>query len=264
MPQFGTFGTRFCTSPRHDGRRSVHIAAQQFIPADDASPVFGEVLLHLRREPALQERLGALLVISLETQVTDALLAQRTFLPAHTRRFVTADVDILAGEELHHLVEDILDKLERMVFTHAQDIIGHAPQGPHFIRTSCASQLGIGGHGCHHVAGHVNFRDNGDIAIGSIADDVTNFLLRVESAIADTVVYRRIVTQGSAVAPASHLGQAGIFLDFHTPTLVIGQVPVQTVHAMQSQQVNIALYRRDREEVTHTVQVHPAIGETRI
>ena len=143
-------------------------------------------------------------------------------LPTHAGGLITANVDILAREKLHHLVEHILDKLQRVVFANTQDVIGNAPHTPHLIGASSATQLGIGGQCTQHVAGHVNLGNDGNIAIGSIAHDVDDFLLGVVTAVSDTVIHGRIVAQSGAVTPTANLGQSGIFLDFHAPALVIG------------------------------------------
>ena len=114
------------------------------------------------------------------------------------------------------------------------------------------------------MAGHVDFGDDGDVAVGRIAHDIADFVLSVVTAVADAVVDRRVMAQHGAVAPRTHFGQPRIFLYFHAPALIIGQVPVQAVHAVEGHDVDVALHRFHAKEMAHAIQVHPAIGETRI
>ena len=154
------------------------------------SAVRSQVLLHLGREPALQQGLDALLAMGCEAQVLDALLASWALLPADSWRLVSANVDILAREQLHHFVKYVLDKLQCLVLADAQDVVGNTPLAPDFIRTTCASQFGIGRQCAQHVARHVHLGNYSDEAVGGILDDVTDFILGVITAIADAVVDR--------------------------------------------------------------------------
>ena len=70
------------------------------------------------------------------------------------------------------------------------------------------------------------------------------------------------MTQDGSFAPSAHLGKAGIFLDLYAPALIIGQVPVKAVHAMQCHDVEVALHRLGVKEVAHTIKVHTAITKS--
>ena len=74
VAQIGTFGSRFCTPPRHNGRRGINTATQQLVPSDDAAVMLCQIVLHLCREPALQACLGTLFALGMDSQVADALL----------------------------------------------------------------------------------------------------------------------------------------------------------------------------------------------
>ena len=172
-------------------------------------------------------------------------------------------MDVFTGEQLDHLVNNVLDKLQRLIFTHAEDIVGHAPLAPYLIRTTGTSQLGIGRQCAQHVARHVNLGDDSNITVGSIAHDILDLLLSVVATIGHAVVHGRVVAQHRSLAPSAHLGQTGIFFDFHSPALVIGQMPVQAIHTMQRHDVDKTLHRLDGKEVAHAVQVHATVGEAR-
>lgn len=80
----------------------------------------------LKHEPALK------LLFILETKFFHTRLALRAVLPANLGRFVAADVEISAGEELNHLAEHIKDELQRIVVP-AQSI---SSKMPCFVPTS--------------------------------------------------------------------------------------------------------------------------------
>ena len=54
----------------------------------------------------------------------------------------------------------------------------------------------------------------------------------------------------------------GFHLD--APGLVIREMPVEVVHLVQRQIVDIAFDVFHREEMPHHVQVHPPVGEARV
>ena len=150
-----------------------------------------------------------------------------------------------------------------MVLAYTQDVVMDTPHSPHLIGAASTAQFGISGQCSHHVARHINLGDDSDIAVGSIAHDFAYLVLGEETTVTDAVIHRGIVAKRGAVAPTAHLGQAGILLDFDSPSLVIGQMPVQTVHAMQGHDIKVTLHRLDTEEVTHAIQVHAAVAEAR-
>ena len=168
---------------------------------------------------------------------------------------------VLGGEEVADLVEHVLDKLIGLGIAATEDVAVHAPVVAHLVGTAGAAQFGIGGKCCQHVAGHVYLGDDGDIAVGSILHDVAHLLLGIEATIAHVVVYIGVASHGGTAAPCAHLGQTGIFLDFDVPSLVFGEMPVEAVHVVQRQHINILLDKVGREEVARAVEVHAAIGE---
>ena len=58
------------------------------------------------------------------------------------------------------------------------------------------------------------------------------------------------------------LCQFGIFLDFDSPSLIFGQVPMKVVDVMQCHQVNHLLKVADREEVTTYIDHESPVTET--
>ena len=79
------------------------------------------------------------------------------------------------------------------------------------------------------------------MTVGSILDDILYFILSVESAIRFAIVCAKIMAYAGAVAHGAYLGEPGIFLEFQTPSLVIGKMPVEFIDIMQSEHINECL-----------------------
>ena len=60
----------------------------------------------------------------------------------------------------------------------------------------------------------------------------------------------------------SDLCQFRIFLDLDAPSLVVCQMPVETVHVVQGKNIDELLDRIYREEVPGNIEVHTTIWET--
>ena len=84
-------------------------------------------------------------------------------------------------------------------------------------------------------------------------------LLRVESAVGSAVVFASAVgSHLAALAPRADLGELRVLLDLDAPALVVGEVPVEAVHLVAGQQVDVLLREFDRPEVPAGIEVHAA------
>ena len=173
-------------------------------------------------------------------------------------------MDVLGGEDVHQLREHILQEGKDGVVAGAEDVLGHAPAGPHLIRTAGATQLRIGGEGCHHVARKVHFRNHGNATGGGIGHHFLHFLLRVETAVTDAVVGAPVLLDDGSVAPRAHFHELGIGLDFRAPALVVGEVPVQAVQFVYGHYIQVTFHLIHAPEVTGNVQVHTPVGKARL
>ena len=79
----------------------------------------------------------------------------------------------------------------------------------------------------------------------------------------NTVILAAVVSDDGFGAFAAHLNEAGVFLDFHAPTLVVGEVPVETIDVVERNHVDEALHAVHTEEVACHVKQCTAVGETR-
>ena len=250
-------------APRHHRSVRSQSAFEDFVPADDAAAVFFEESLGPADHVALQPFFSRVLPVGLEMVVADALLAFRAFFPLRLRALVASDVDVLRGEEFYYLREHILDEGERAVVAGAEHVVRDAPHFPYLIGAARAAQFGVGRKGRLHVAGEVDFGDDGDVASGRVVHDAADVLLRVETAVGYAVVASRVVSDDRFGALRADFGEARVFLDFYAPALVVGDVPVETVDVVQGQHVDEAAHRIGGHEVARHVEVRPAVGEAR-
>ena len=172
-------------------------------------------------------------------------------------------MDIFRREDFDDFIENVIDEIVGFWVSGTEHIVTHAPNAPYSIRASCATQFGIGGERTEHVAGEVDFGNDGDVAFGSIAHDVATFLLSVIASVGNTVILSGVVSDDGFGAFAAHLNEAGVLLDFHTPTLVVGEVPVETIDVVECNHVDEALHTVHTEEMACHVKQRTAIGETR-
>ena len=197
------------------------------------------------------------LVFILQTFSLDALLAVGTFLPAILRTFVPTNVEVFAREEGYNFIKHILDELEGRLLTSAIDIIFDTPDITHDILTTIgeAGKLRIRGDSTHTMTWHLDLRDDRHKAILSIADDLTDLILRIEATIAAAITFD---------TPSTDLGKAGILLDLNTPALVIGKVPMKLIDLEHGDDINVLLHLIYRKEVAAYINHHTAILEGRL
>ncbi len=130
----------------------------------------------------------------------------------------------------------------------------HAPSCRDLNRITRTGILRIAGQRCNGMSGQFDLRNYGDITTFCIFDNFFNIFLSVKSTMNRAVF---------VFAPGTNLGQFRIFLDFNAPSLVFGEMPVQTVHFVISQQIDIAFYKIFGHEMTTAVQQHPPPTESR-
>ena len=117
------------------------------------------------------------------------------------------------------------------------------------------------------MAGKVDLRDDVDTLCGSIIDDLADLLLAEPAAFSiwSAVIYLALekMAYESFLSDGSYFRELWIFLDFDSPSLVIGDMPVEGVQLVHLHDVKISLDHVHVEEMTHNVHVHSAVSETR-
>ena len=247
----------FGAPPRHDRGRRRHFALQYLVPTDQPASVGVEEFLDAGRGIVLQP------ARPLQPLGLHARFAMRAFLPHHRRALVAADMDILRGEQLHHLGQYAFEEFESLLPSGAKHIVGHAPAAPHLVRTARAAQFGIGGQRRQHMARQVDFGNHRNTPVGGIFHHVADLVLRIETAVGRTVIGSPLLADHSGLADAAHGGQLRIALDLDAPALIVGQVPVQRIELVYGHHVDIPLHFVHREEVARHVEVHAPVCEPR-
>ena len=194
----------------------------------------GEIIIDLTGEPTLQTLFGRELLVLLQAQFAHLGLALGTFLPAH-----------LVG------------------IAHTEHIVADAPPADDVVGTTRAAQLRIGSQSALHMAGHLDLGNHLDVAFGGIAHDFEGLLLGEVAGIGDGIVRTEVTSDHRALANGTDGSELGILLDFDAPALVVGEMPVEGVHVVESKHVDVGLDAVDGEEVAAHVEVHATIGKAR-
>ena len=198
--------------------------------------------------------------------VLNALAAEGVVLPTVGGTFVTAEVDVLAGEHFGHVAEHGLEEVDHLVVAYVEHVVRDTGGDAHLVLLfGQAREFGIGGQSGYHVTGHIDFGHDLDVASGGVGHDLTQIGQRVVHAATvfrvveepgvDTVVHKR------TGATATHRSEFGIFGDLDAPALVVRQVPVQAVHLVEGEHVDDALHLCLVEEVARHVEHVAAVAE---
>ena len=135
----------------------------------------------------------------------------------------------------------------------------------HNIRTACATQVREDMKGALHVSGHVDFRHDIDVTLSSVPDHIATLFLRVVAAIRNVVVEAHFCWGDDALlAHTAFLCKVGQSLHLEAPALVLRQMPMELVAAVQGHHIEELLDELDREEMATAVEQDAAIGEARL
>lgn len=218
------------SAPTHDCGSFGESSFENFIPTDEATTVLVEVVFHLLDKPRLK------FVFVFEPPFFDSLLLGGVFFPLGFGALITADMNELAGEDVHDLGEDISAELDGFGFG-VKDSVADAPPH-HDFGGFAVAEFGICGDGSNHMTGHIYFRDNGDMAFGGVGDDFAEFVLGVEATVRDVVVLGGVPSDDGSWADGADLSEARIFLDFDSPALIISQMEVECVDLEKGESVD--------------------------
>ncbi len=158
-------------------------------------------------------------------------------------------MDVFRRENVHKFGEHVLKEGEHSFLARAKDLIGDSPSGPDFVRASGTAEFRVTGESAHHVTWKVNLRNDNDAESGGIGDDVLHLLLSVVATVADAVVAAPVLLDDGPVPERSHLGEFRVLFDFSTPSLIIGQMPVEAVELVHGHDIKVLLDLLDGEEM---------------
>ena len=264
---FCGFDATSLATPRHNHHILANVLAiEHLVPTDYGLAVSCQVVAHKAHKPTLESLLGRFGFCIVESFGIDASLTLGAPLPAHLGALVTANVDILIGENRHNLVEDILAELDSLVVACAKQILRHAPDCPYIIGTARTTEFGIGCEGCYHMTRHINLGNDVDVSLASILHHLAQLLLCVVHTLAVglAVPHTAVATNYGLFASGADGREKRVFLDFHPPTLVVNQVPMEGVDVVQSEDIDVFFDELHILEVACNVEVHTSVAEARI
>ena len=239
-------------------------AVGQLVPAYHFLPFAAHVVGHTTHKVALQG------FCVCQVFAADACLAQGAFSPMGLACLVTSQMDIAGREEGHHFIQYVLQEGIRLIIAGAEDDIGivssQTGQYPDEVLHRGAGILRIRGQGGVGVGRYVNFGDDLNLTFGGMADDFLHVFLRVKSADGGRFARLWIAPFGESKvtaihAPRTHFGQAGIFLDFQAPAVIVGQMQVQAVDFQQGDAVYQAKHVFLGQEIAGHVQHIASVAE---
>src|SRR5260370_26978412 len=208
---------------------------QYLVPPEHQLVVLGQNLLQALIVVGLQ------ILIILHAMGMDESLDLRIGVPKLAIDLVSANVEVSVGEELRHLVDELVEKFIRVLLGRIRYSI--RPFGIDLKRAGAAGQFRISGKPGPAVAGCVELGNDPDTAIMSIGDEFADFALRVIEAF------------------RSHLMQLGELLALDAETLIVGEMPVQDVHLYRGHAIDVALENVERGKVAADVNEQSAPGK---
>jgi len=130
----------------------------------------------------------------------------------------------------------------------------------------CYPQLWVGHYRRGGVPRHVDFRDDGDVAIRRVSHYPPHVVLRIKPTIETRMAGGRIDVGGGGRscrdAPRANLRESRILFDLEAPALVIAQVPMQHVQLVKRHPIDELQHELRRLKVAHRVEHQATPRET--
>ena len=186
--------------------------------------------------------------------------------PSRGGAFITTDVHIFGGENLHQLIENVFHEAHCLRIRHVQHIGEHPTPRFHAVHSiGIARKLGISRHRCGEVTRHIDFGNDLNVFRSRIRHDFFQIFTSVEIGTillvcpVSTMLHRRHIGVGSH---RTHLREFGIFLHFPTPSLVFGQVEMELIELVNRHHIEHLLHLLHTEEVARHIEHKTAVRES--
>ena len=165
-------------------------------------------------------------------------LTKRAFFPVPFLRLISSQMNISRREDCHHFVQNILQECKDSIFSgtinHSRITSTQTRNNSNVTVYYGADQLRIGSQCSVAMSRHIYFGDNFYLTVGGIGNHFFNIFLCIKS------TYRSGFTRFGVTAeiernvhavhsPCSHFRQAGIFLDFQPPAVIIREVEMKGI-----------------------------------
>ena len=102
-----------------------------------------------------------------------------------------------------------------------------------------------------------------DAAFCRIAHHFAQLFLRIVASVRCVVEESCVATDDGMASLGTNLVQSRIFLALNAPSLIVGEMPVEGVHVVQGENVDILLHLFHRKEMAAHVEMHGAVGKAR-
>ena len=169
----------------------------------------------------------------------------------------------LRREEIKNLRKHIFNELIDAGIPHTKHILIDAPIMAYLIRATRATKFWIAGKSSQHMTGHVDLWHDGDVSLCGIGHNLTDFSLGVIATIGCLVVKVRVGADNRTTTIRTDCDELGPLWDLDSPALIIGDVPMESVHIVHSKQIDELLNKGNREEMSGTIQMHAPPRKTR-
>ena len=249
-------------APAHDDGTFCQSACQNLVPSDEIASTLVQEVFHLTVDIGLELVLSAVFLCCRQSQLLNLCLTLGTLFPTVLGTFVSADMDELRGEYIAKFAQHFLEEYESLRVAAAKHVTTDSPIGFHRVGTALASKIGEHVKGSHHVAGQIDFRDDIDVSLSSIAHNLATIVLGIVASVALTVVDTHVSRSDNRLLTHTSIHcQSREPLYLEAPSLVVGQVPMELVAAVQRHHVEILFDEVYREEMTGAIQQHTSIAE---
>ena len=238
---------------------------EALVPHDNSTALIALLGGEVIRELAYKMRLQ--LADMTETHLLHQRLTLGVATPCRCGALVATDMDLLVGEDVHYFIQHILSKAHGAGIGYIEHIGEDTSIDLHIVRSiGPTTKLWVCRYGSTSMSGELHLGHNLDVALASIGHEFTSLILCVEVGTISLLGIVASILEVAHVGVATHCTysrELGIFLDFDAPTLVIGEMPVETVHLIVGHDVNHTLQLVHLEEVTAHVEHEATIGKTR-
>ena len=171
-------------------------------------------------------------------------------------------MDELRGEHIAKFAQHFLEEHEGLRIAAAEYVATDSPIGFHRVGATLASKIGEHVKGSHHVAGQIDFRDDIDVSFSRIAHNLATIVLGIVTSVALTVVDTHVSRPDNRLLTHTSIHcQSREALYLEAPSLVVCQVPMELVAAVQRHHVEILFDEVYREEMAGAIQQHTSIAE---
>ena len=186
-------------------------------------------------------------------------------IPLFREDLVAANMDLLRGEQGEDFLQDILAELDGFRAAHAQGGAAFAAAAfltGHQRRPAIGRrEFGIRCAGRRHVSGHVDLGNDPDVAGGGIGDNLTDLVLRVETAITAVLAVFGILLRAGDRMPGANFGEFRILLDLDAPAVVVGEMPVEDIELQKGHFVQTGLDLIPVEKMPGNIKHEAAPGD---